>query len=404
MERTVAILGTLDTKGTEYKFIKEKIENQGIKTLVIDVSTGGEPMFPPDIPADEVARIAGVDFNELKKKMDRGYSIEVMGKGAAVIVRRLQEKDLIHGIISIGGGGGTSIGTAAMRVLPTGFPKMMVSTTASGDTHQYVGVKDITMMNSVVDIAGLNRILIPILTNAAVAIAAMAKEEKGMISENKPIVAATMFGVTTPCVTRAREVLEKEGYEVLVFHANGTGGKAMENLIREGHIEAVLDATTTELADELVGGVLSAGKNRLEAAGEKGIPQVVAPGALDMVNFWAPETVPDRFRGRQFHQHNPQVTLMRTTKVENKRLGKLVAQKLNKAKGPTAFFWPKRGVSIIDKEGQSFYDPDADKGFIDSLKENLDDKVTLVEIDVNINNERFAEEMTSHLIKYLKNK
>lgn len=279
---------------------------------------------------------------------------------------------------------------------------MMVSTMASGDTRQYIGVKDITMMNSVVDVAGLNIILKSILSNAAAAIAAMAREEMVINDNNKPIVAATMFGVTTPCVSKACEILGREGYEVLVFHATGTGGIAMEDLIAGGFIKGVLDITTTELADELVGGILTAGPKRLEAAGEEGIPQVIAPGALDMVNFQAPETIPERFKGRLFYQHNPQVTLMRTTKEENRKLGQMIAQKLNKAKGPTVFVWPRRGISLIDKEGQPFYDPEADKALIDSLRENLGRKVELIEMDLDINDGKFAAEAANQLIKHLK--
>jgi uncharacterized protein (UPF0261 family) len=245
MQRTVAIVGTLDTKGTEYKFIRDRINNHGVNSIIIDVGTGGDPLLQPDITTREVAEAAGVDFEELKRKADRGYSVEVMGKGAAVILKRLQQDGRIHGVISIGGSGGTSIGTTAMKALPTGFPKMMVSTVASGDTRQYVGVKDITMMNSVVDVAGLNIILKSILSNAAAAIAAMAKEEIVSGDSNKPIVAATMFGVTTPCVSKACKILERAGYEVLVFHATGTGGMAMEDLIAGGFIKGVLDITTT---------------------------------------------------------------------------------------------------------------------------------------------------------------
>jgi uncharacterized protein (UPF0261 family) len=402
MQRTVAIVGTLDTKGHEYKFIKDRIDNHGVNSIIIDVGTGGEPLFPPDITAREVAEAAGVDFAELKRKADRGYSVEVMGRGAAVVLKKLQQDGRMHGVISIGGSGGTSIGTTAMKTLPIGFPKMMVSTIASGDTRQYVGTKDITMMNSVVDIAGLNAILESILSNAAAAIAAMAKEEMAVGDSNKPIVAATMFGVTTPCVSKAREILEREGYEVLVFHTTGSGGIAMEDLIAGGFIRGVLDITTTELADELVGGVLTAGPERLEAAGKKGIPQVVGPGALDMVNFWAPGTMPERFKGRLLYQHNPQVTLMRTTKEENRKLGRIIAQKLNKAKGPTVFIWPQRGISLLDKEGQPFHNPEADKALIDSLRENLEGRVKLIEMDLDINDDRFAAEAVNQLIKLLK--
>jgi len=404
VERIVVILGTLDTKGMEYKFLKEQIEAHGVATIVIDTGIVGEPAFPPDISASEVARAAGEDLSALIREMDRGHSITVMSKGAAAIVKDLYGKSKFHGLIAMGGSAGTTIGTKAMRTLPTGVPKLMVSTIASGDTRPYVDIKDITMMYSVVDISGINRILRPILANAAAAIAGMAKAKVETEVDDKPLVAATMFGVTTPCVTKAREILEAAGYEVLVFHATGIGGRAMEDLIRGGFIKGVLDVTTHELADELVGGVCAAGSKRLEAAGDIGIPQVVLPGALDMVNFWAPETVPDKFKGRRFYQHNPQVTLMRTTVDENRELGKIIANKLNKAKGPTIFIMPKKGVSLIDKEGQPFYDPEADAAFLENIKDNLSDKVRLVEIDTDINDDEFASRIAKLLLENMKQK
>ena len=308
------------------------------------------------------------------------------------------------GIVSMGGGGGTAIATAAMRALPIGVPKLMVSTLAAGDTRPYVGIKDIVMMPSVVDIAGINRLSARIIANAAGAIVGMVGAEPPVDTVTRPLVAATMFGVTTPCVTKAREILEGAGYEVLVFHATGTGGRTMEDLIRGGFIAGVLDITTTELADELAGGVLSAGPDRLEAAGETGIPQVVSAGALDMVNFGAPETVPERYAGRTFYPHNPQVTLMRTTADENAHLGRLIAGKLNRAKGPTTFLMPMRGVSLIDMEGKPFFDPAADAAFLGALKASLAPSVKLVEIDTDINDERFARAAAEMLIAEMKSR
>jgi uncharacterized protein (UPF0261 family) len=324
-----------------------------------------------------------------------------MAKGVAVVAKRLYEEGKIHGIISLGGSAGTTIGTSAMRALPVGVPKVMVSTIASGDIRPYVDTKDITMMYSVVDIAGINSISRQILSNAAGAIVGMIKTE-APAGEDKPLIGITMFGVTTPCVTAARVILEEAGYETLVFHATGTGGRAMEDLVRGGFIIGVLDVTTTELADELVGGVLSAGPNRLEAAGEMGIPQVIAPGALDMVNFGPPETVPDKFNGRKFYQHNPTVTLMRTTKEENAQLGRIIAEKLNKTKGPTTVLIPKQGVSAIDKEGQPFYDAEADATFTENLKANLSENVTLIEMNNHINDDAFANKLANVLLEDLK--
>jgi len=286
-----------------------------------------------------------------------------------------------------------------MQALPVGFPKMLVSTLASGDISAFVGVKDIAVMPSVVDIAGINRLSSRIIANAAGAIAGMVKVEQPTTTEERPLVAATMFGVTTPCVNKAREELEKAGFEVLVFHATGTGGRTMEELIRAGFITGVLDITTTELADELAGGVLSAGPHRLEAAGEKGLPQVVSLGALDMVNFGAPETIPVRYADRTFYRHNPLVTLMRTTPAENAELGAILARKLNEANGPTILMIPKKGVSAIDVDGQPFHDPAADAALFSAVRENLADHVRLVEMDTDINDPVFAVEAARLLIE-----
>jgi uncharacterized protein (UPF0261 family) len=288
-----------------------------------------------------------------------------------------------------------------MRALPVGVPKMMVSTLASGDTSPYVDTKDIAMMYSVVDIAGINSLSRQILTNAAGAIVGMINTEVP-VADDKPLIAATMFGVTTPCVTKAREILEAAGYEVLVFHATGTGGRAMEDLVRGGFIVGVLDVTTTELADELVGGVLSAGPNRLEAAGNHGVPQVIAPGALDMVNFGPPDTVPEKFKNRKFYQHNPTITLMRTTVDENAALGKMMARKLSQAKGQTTVIIPKRGVSAIDAQGQPFDSPEARTAWIQNLKQNVTDNVTVIEMDNNINDDAFATRLAETLLQHLK--
>jgi len=402
MSKTIAIVATLDTKGEEAQFIRERIEAAGLSAVVINAGVLGEPSFPADVPRENVAEAGGTSLAQLLSEKDRGKSVATMAQGAAKVVRELFDAGKVHGIISIGGSAGTTIGTSAMRALPVGFPKVMVSTLASGDTRPYVGIKDITMMYSVVDIAGLNRLSRRILANAAAAVCAMADAELPPTSEEKPLVAATMFGVTTPCVTKARQILEDNGYEVLVFHATGSGGRAMEDLIESGFISGVLDITTTEWADELVGGILTAGPHRLEAAAKKGIPQVVAPGALDMVNFGPPDTVPEKFKDRKFYQHNPTVTLMRTTKEENERLGRIIAEKLNAAKGPTTFFYPQQGVSAIDREGEPFYDAEADEAFIASLKASLNPSVQIVETDNHINDEEFAAALAHSLIEKLK--
>jgi uncharacterized protein (UPF0261 family) len=402
MAKTVGIVGTLDTKGIEFQFIKERIEASGTSTCVVNTGILGEPSFEPDVSAGEVAEAGGTSLQALQGGGDRGVAVAAMAEGAAKIIAELQSDGKVDGVISLGGSAGTTIGTTAMRAVPVGVPKIMVSTLASGDTSPYVDTKDISMMYSVVDIAGINSLSRQILANAAGAIVGMVNAEVPA-AEDKPLIGATMFGVTTPCVTKARELLEDAGYEVLVFHATGAGGRAMEDLVKGGFIVGVLDATTTELADELVGGVLSAGPDRLEAAGDLGVPQVVAPGALDMVNFGPPDTVPEQFKDRTFYQHNPTVTLMRTTVEENAELGKIMGQKLSQAKGPTTVIIPKQGVSAIDQEGQPFYSAEAEAAWIENLKANLGDNVTLIEMDNHINDDTFAEKLVETLLASLNN-
>ena len=395
---TVVLVGTLDTKGVEYDYLRSRLREQGVDVVLVDAGVMGEPLAEPDIGREEVARAAGAEVTELAATGDRGAAVETMARGAAEIVKRLRAEGRLDGILGLGGSGGSAIATYAMRQLPVGVPKLMVSTVASGDTRPYVGAVDVTMMYSVVDIAGINQISARILTNAAAAIAGMADAQAIEIADTgKPLVGATMFGVTTPCVTRARERLEELGYEVLVFHATGTGGQSMEALMRGGFIAAALDATTTELADDLVGGVLSAGPDRLEAAGEVGIPQVVSLGALDMVNFGPMETVPERFRERRLYVHNPTITLMRTTPEECAELGRRIARKLNAARGPVSLFIPLRGISLIAVEGQVFYDPDADKALLAALRADLDHSVDVRELNTDINDPAFAEAMADRL-------
>ncbi|WP_054949746.1 Tm-1-like ATP-binding domain-containing protein [Numidum massiliense] len=399
---TVVLLGTLDTKGKEYAFIRDCLHEQDIDTLLVDVGVIGAPQVQPDISNEAVARAVGYNIEDLIAAGDRGAAIRAMAAGATAIVKQLYSANRLDGILGLGGSGGTALVTQAMRELPVGVPKLMVSTMASGETRPYVGAVDITMMYSVVDIAGINALSARILGNAAGAIAGMVETSTLMHAaarpEDKPLVGATMFGVTTPAVEAGRERLEALGYEVLVFHATGTGGQSMEALIKDGFISAAFDLTTTELADDLVGGVLSAGPNRLEAAGEIGIPQVVSLGALDMVNFGPKASVPDKFSDRLLYEHNPTVTLMRTTAEECAELGRRIAAKLNRAKGPVTLFIPLKGVSAIDQVGQPFYDPEADRVLIKALRETIDDHVVDVrEVDAHINDPAFAEAMADRL-------
>jgi uncharacterized protein (UPF0261 family) len=393
----VVIVGTLDTKGAEIGFARDVIEAQGVETHLVDVGVLDDPSVTPETPASEVASAGGTTLDELRESRDRGAAMEAMGEGARAVAERLHEEGELDGILGLGGSGNTSIATTAMRALPVGVPKLMVSTMASGDTEPYVGSRDIAMLYSVADIEGLNQLSRIVIANAALAMVGMVSNDPGVEVDDRPTVGITMFGVTTPCVKTARAYLEDRGYETIVFHATGTGGRAMEQLIREGIIDGVLDVTTTEWADELVGGVLNAGPERLDAAGERGIPQVVSTGALDMVNFGPRDSVPEEFEGRQFHVHNPQVTLMRTTPAENAELGRILAEKLNAATGPTTLALPLGGVSMLDVEGEDFHDPEADAALFDALREHLDDHVELLEFDHAINDEEFATAIAERL-------
>jgi uncharacterized protein (UPF0261 family) len=393
---TVVLLGTLDTKGNEYGYLRDRLREQGVDVLVVDAGVF-EPQIDADVTQDEVAAAAGADVAALRAAGDRGAAVEAMCRGAAAVARRLHEEGRLDGILTVGGSGNSSIGAAAVQALPVGVPKLIVSTVASGDTRPYVGATDVSMTYSVVDISGLNRISERILSNAAGAIAGMAKMPVPESGDSRPLIGATMFGVTTPAVTHARERLEELGYEVLVFHATGTGGQSMEALARGDYLAGVLDLTTTELADELVGGVLSAGPDRLEAAGELGLPQAVSLGALDMVNFGPRETLPPQFESRNIYVHNPTVTLMRTTPEECAELGRQIARKLSAATGPTALFVPLKGVSMIATEGGPFHDAAADEALFSAVREGIGDNVELHELDLDVNDPAFADAMADRL-------
>ena len=393
---TVVLLGTLDTKGVEYAYLRERLLAAGVDVVVVDAGVHDPVGLEPDVSRHDVARAAGADSAALASAGDRGAAVTAMAEGAERVVQGLHRDGRLDGILALGGSGGSSIAARAMRSLPVGVPKLLVSTVASGDTRPYVGAVDVTMMYSVVDISGINRVSARIMSNAAAAIAGMAGVQVPA-DGGKPLVAATMFGVTTPCVTTARERLEELGYEVLVFHATGAGGQSMEALAKDGFLAGVLDVTTTELADELVGGVLSAGPDRLEAAGAAGIPQVVSLGALDMVNFGPRETVPAQFEGRNLYVHNPTVTLMRTTAAECAELGRTIGRKLAQATGPTALFVPLGGVSMIDVAGQPFHDPEADEALVAGLKETIGDAVEVQERPENVNDPSFATALADRL-------
>ena len=394
---TIALLGTMDTKGVEHGFVAEQIRARGHHTLVIDLGTDGPPQLPPDISREEVVSLAGLDLAAMVARHDRGEAVAAMSKAAPIILSKLYAEGRIHGVISLGGGGGTAIATAGMRALPLGFPKLMVSTHAGGDTARYVGVTDIVMMPSIVDVAGINRISRQILSRAAGAICGMV-ETQPPVAQDKPVIVASMFGNTTECVQHAKTLLEAAGYEVLVFHATGTGGRTMESLIESGLVAGVLDITTTEWADELVGGFLGAGPTRLEAAARQGVPAIVVPGCLDMVNFYAPESVPAKFAGRNFYHHSPQATLMRTTPEECAQLGRILAEKVNLSTGLVTVLLPKKALSVISAEGQPFYDPAADTALFDAIKTHLRKDIPVIELDAKINDPVFAEACANTLL------
>ena len=401
MPKPVVLVGALDTKGAEFQFVKELIEARGLETIVVDFGVLGEPSFEPEVPNDEVARAAGSSIEELRQKEDKTFAMRTMQQGLASVVGDLYAQGRLGGVLGMAGSGGTSLATAAMRALPVGVPKVMVSTVASGDVSNYVGTKDITMMPSVVDVAGLNSFSRQIYANAAGAIAGMVAQEFEAPSEEKPLITASMFGNTTAAVNHARELLEERGYEVLVFHATGTGGRTMESLIDAGFITANLDMTTTELADEVCGGVLSAGAERMMAAARAGIPTVLVPGCVDMANFWGIDSVPEKFRNRKLYEWNPDVTLMRTNVEENRQMGEMIAAAANASTGPVAVLVPLKGVSQLDAPGGDFWDPEADRACFDAIKGNLEADIPYIEMDNNINDPAFAEEAVALLLEML---
>ncbi|MBN2034853.1 MAG: Tm-1-like ATP-binding domain-containing protein [Deltaproteobacteria bacterium] len=391
--KKICMIGAFDTKGSEYAFVREQILARGHDVLTVNTGVmGSTKLFSVDVEADKVAEAGSGDLDQIREKKDRGEAMKIMCAGAPAIVKSLYEEGQINGIIGMGGTGGTTVVTSAMRVLPVGVPKVCVSTTASGDVAAYVGTKDVTMMPSIVDVAGINRISRIIFSRAAGAICGMAEADIPESLEDKPVITASMFGNTTDCVNACMEEFTERGYEVLVFHATGTGGKAMESLVKEGLVDAVLDITTTEWADTICGGVFDAGPERLDAAGKMGLPHLIVPGCVDMANFGGMDTVPDKYKKAQriFYEWNPSVTLMRTNKEENAKMGKAFAEKANAAKGPVAFLLPLKGVSILDGDGEPFCDRETDKVMFDAIRANLKEGIPVVEMDNNINDPAFS--------------
>ena len=399
--KTVVVIGALDTKGAEFAFVKGLIEAEGVNTLVVDFGTMGEPAFAPDVTRAEVAAAAGGDIAHFAGGEHKDEAMQTMAKGLAVVVRRLYDEGRLGGILGMGGTGGTSIATSGMRTLPVGVPKVMVSTVAGGDVSAYAGTRDITFIPSIVDVAGINSISRAIYANAAGAIAGMVRLERPPAGEERPLVTASMFGNTTTCVERARGVVERGGYEVLVFHATGIGGRTMESLIADGYIAGSLDITTTELADYVCGGVFSAGPDRCVAASTAGIPAVIVPGCVDMANFDAIETVPEQYLERNLYQWNPNVTLLRTDVEENVRIGEILVAAINRATAPAAVLLPMRGVSMLDSEGERFWDPEADQACFDTIRNGVRADIPVHEVDHNINDPEFADIAANTLLELM---
>jgi uncharacterized protein (UPF0261 family) len=405
MAASVALLAALDTKADDAAFLEARLHENGHGVVLVDVGVLDAPHLEPDVTRAQVAEAGGADLAELQEQRDRGRAVEAMAGGATRVVADLVGTGRVQAVLALGGGAGTSIGSAAMQPLPLGLPKLILTTVASGNTAGYVGTSDIVLFPSIVDVAGINRISAITYTRAADALSGMlagagrAAESPG---GDRPLVAASMFGVTTPCVVRAKDVLERAGCEVLVFHATGVGGRTLERLVGEGYVDAVLDLTTTEWADEVVGGILSAGPHRLEAAATAGVPQVVSLGATDMVNFGPPGSVPERFAGRTFYRHNAENTLMRVSTDEAERIGTAIAEKLNAATAEATLLIPARGVSALDKAGQPFDDPAARAAMVTALRSRIDThRVRVEELDLHINDEDFADAAARHVLTQL---
>jgi uncharacterized protein (UPF0261 family) len=398
MSKTIAVVGTLDTKGEEFLFVKNEIEKRGHTALVINIGIVQEPTFEPDVSAEEVAGAAGSSLAILREKSDRGLAINTMAAGVEKIIVNLHEAGRFQAVISMGGSAGTEIGTSAMRALPLGVPKVMVSTLASGDTKPYVGTRDIVMVPSIVDVAGINRLSARAYANAVGAVIGMV-DTPALQAKEKPMLAASMFGNTTPVVNRCRSIMEDNGYEFIIFHQVGTP-ETLENLAADGYISGLLDITTTEWADEVTGGVLAGGPDRYDIVSEMAIPQVVAPGCVDMANFWARETVPKKYKDRRFYQWAANITLMRTTPEENATIGKILAEKANRSSGPVAFFLPLQGVSMLDAPGKEFWWPEANQALYEAIKDNLKPEISVYELDCNINDDEFADAAANKMLEF----
>ncbi|MFC2014573.1 Tm-1-like ATP-binding domain-containing protein [Chloroflexota bacterium] len=396
-KNTIVLMGRFDSKGKEYAYVRDKILQGDFNVITVDTGSRGVPRFKPDISREEVARAAGLDIQDVVNRSDESKEIEVMMEGGSIIARSLYDSGKLDGIMCLGGSRGTAIGTAAMRALPFGIPKVMVSTIASGDMRPYVGTRDIMILHSVTDIAGLNRMTKKLLAYAAGAIMGAVTANAEPEDSGKSVVAMSAMGGINRAAFKAQEVLEERRFEVVAFHAVGTGGRAMEESIGQGLINGVLDLVTHELTDHIFGGYYDAGQERLETAGINGIPQVVIPGCLDFIAYSPPETIPENMGEREFFLHTPEVAIVRANKDEMASIGRTLAEKLNKATGPAAVVIPMKGFSPGNRQGRALYDPEADTAFLEALKQDLKPDVKIVELDMHINEEAFAEQVVDQL-------
>lgn len=401
--KSILILGCFDTKGDVFSYLRDCIVARGEAVIAVNTGIFGTTQaFPVDFEADTVAAAAGHSMADLRRDRDRGKAIDVMGRGASRLVYQLYSEGKIKAIVGMGGGGGTYITLSAMQGIPFGTPKVCLTTLATKDLSRQIGDKDIMLIPSVVDVAGMNHILRQLVTQAAAAVCAMAHVETANTGTNTHSIAISMFGNTTACVDKCTELLTHAGYEVLSFHATGVGGRTMESLIREGCFDAVLDITTTELADDLCGGICSAGPERLTAAAEMGLPQVVVPGCLDMVNFAHADTIPHAFAGRHLYSWAPDVTLMRTDERENAILGERLARKVSRSPVPAAVVLPLRGISQIASEGGIFHHPAADDALFSAIRANVSDHISVIEADTHINDPAFAHLLITTLLDLIR--
>jgi len=400
--KTIIVLATLDTKGIETQYVRQQIEKMGANAIVVDVGVVGKPAAKADITRQEVAEAGGTPLATLLENPDREVAAPIMAEGATKIVSRLVDEGKVHGIVSMGGTQGTTLATKVMRALPYGFPKVMVSTMASSNVAPWVDIKDITMMYSVTDILGLNPVMRTILANAAGAVVGMALVNVPMEAQEKPLVGVTTVGITTQGAMKAIEVLEAAGYETIVFHAVGTGGRAMEQLMEEGVISAVLDYSTIEVSNEMFDALLAGGEKRLTTAGRLGLPQVLAPGAVEVLVFNEPETVPPPFNTRTLIRHSPQITDVRLNAEEMGRVGEEIARRLQHTSNEAVFIIPTAGYDSYAVQGKGFYDPEADQAFVDALKANLPTNIKVIERDTHIEDPAFATEAANLLIELIK--